>query len=98
LRIERTAADFLRAKGWDILHHNIRIAHVQIDLLALDPKEILTVVEVKSHSAMVNLSWRQRARLLRVGQVLAVRRPVQIVFAQVSGNDVLLLPVDGLTA
>ena len=97
-RIELRAAEFLKSKGWRILYHDIHIAHVQVDLLALDPGGVLTVVEVKSHSTMVHLTWRQRARLLRVGQCLAAHRPVQIVFAQVSGQDVLLVPVDGLTA
>jgi hypothetical protein len=73
------------------------VAHVQVDLLALDPNGIMTVVEVKSHSSMVRLSGQQRNRLMRVGQSLAARGPVQIVFAQVSDRDVFLLPVDGLT-
>jgi Holliday junction resolvase-like predicted endonuclease len=96
-RIERLAGEALARRGWRLIHHDVRVAGVQIDLLARDPKGLLTVVEVKSNSPLVNLSWRQKRRLMCAAQVLAGREPVQLVFARVSGEDVLVLPVDGLT-
>lgn len=95
--MERNAARILESRGWRILHHDVRVAGVQVDLLARDPKGLLTIVEVKSQSFLSHINWRQKRRLLNAGQVLAGVESVQLVLALVSGDDVLVLPVDALT-
>lgn len=77
------------------------VAGVQVDLLARDPKNVLTIVEVKLKSALTHLSYGQRRRLFRAGQVLAGFEPVQLVLVQVSeqasAQELILIPVDALT-
>jgi len=92
------ACRWLGGHGWQVLYHNVLVAHVQVDILARDPKGVLTLVEVKLLSSMTHLSQRQKRRLFRAAHVLSGYEPVQLVLALVSGGNVRLLPVDGLTA
>lgn len=79
--------------------HDLRCVRVQVDVLARDPRGLLTIVEVKSQTAsgMAHLSRAQARRLERVSRAFAEFEPVQILLAFVSDGKVLLLPVDGLT-
>lgn len=94
---ELFAARALERRGWQVLHQDVQVAHVQVDILARDPRGVLTVVEVKTRSRMAQISWRQRARLMRAGNVLAGSEPVQMVLVLVSNQDIEVLPVDALT-
>lgn len=48
---ERLAADYLRNKGYSILHQNWKIGHRDLDIVALTPDSTtLVVVEVKTRS------------------------------------------------
>ncbi|MBS1616663.1 MAG: YraN family protein [Bacteroidetes bacterium] len=46
---EQIAAEYLAAKGWNILHRNWRSAHRELDLIALDEQE-LVFIEIKTRS------------------------------------------------
>lgn len=46
-RAEELAAQYLQKKGWKILFTNYRIAGGEIDIIALDRKDIV-IIEVKS--------------------------------------------------
>jgi hypothetical protein len=71
----------------------VRVAHVQVDILARSPDGVLTVVEVKMASALAGVSWRQRRRLARVALVLAEYGPVELMVALVSGDEVQVVPL-----
>lgn len=99
----------LQEKSWRVLEQNVECAHVQVDLLARDPRGILTVVEVKCDSVVWGfgtgkkeyreaiMTRSQLKRLKRVCAILAQFEPVQLLFARVRGRQVIWLPVDGLT-
>lgn len=79
-RAEAYVADHLRGAGWRVLARNLRSPFGEIDLLAIDPRGELVVVEVKARHP---LSWardedalrpRQRERLGRALEWAARRR------------------------
>jgi hypothetical protein len=88
------------------LYHNVRIMHVQVDLVMRRPVKasapgLLTLVEVKSQNPrqMGHLSRSQKNRLFRVAQHLALWEPVELILALLEPSQKLqLLPVDALTA
>jgi putative endonuclease len=45
-KAEQWAADYLKAKGYDIIHRNLQVGHLEIDLIAL-AEDWLIFVEVK---------------------------------------------------
>ena len=76
---ESLVADALRAAGWELLARNLRTPWAEVDLLAVDPRTTLVVVEVKARHP---LSWargeqalglRQRRRLARAAEGCARR-------------------------
>lgn len=75
---EQLAALWLMLRGWRILGFRLKTPHGEIDLLARRGR-ILAVVEVKSRAsidaALASVHPTQRARLLRAGENLALRRP-----------------------
>ncbi|NJL25559.1 MAG: YraN family protein [Calothrix sp. SM1_5_4] len=88
----------LRELGWRVLYHDVRIAQVQVDILARTPRGLLCLVEVKARSELSHLSLAQERRLRRIGGILAQFEPVEIWLASVSrDHKVALIPVDGLT-
>jgi hypothetical protein len=87
----------LSAHRWRILAHDVRLAGVQVDLLARDPRGVLTIIEVKSQSRLAHLSRGQWRRLMRVGVVLSGYEPVQLRLLIAGLHEMRLLPVDALT-
>jgi Holliday junction resolvase-like predicted endonuclease len=99
-RSEARVCAFLRENGWREIEHNMRCAHVQIDIVARSSEGLLTVIEVKTGSpsgGFAHVSRRQMSRLARVAALLAESEPVEIRLAFVEGDKVRLLPADGLT-
>lgn len=94
---ELEVAEFLRLRNWSILYHDVKIIHVQVDLLVRDPHGHLALIEVKSYSACAHLSRAQAQRLSRVACFLSQFEPVDIFLAFVHWRSVEILPVDGLT-
>jgi len=47
-RAEELACESLRAAGWTIIQHNLRVAGLEIDLLARDERRLLVAVEVRA--------------------------------------------------
>ncbi len=79
-RAERFVADRLLLDGWQLLARNQRTPYGEIDLLGIDPRGELVVIEVKARHP---LSWmrdedalrpRQRERLGRALEWVARRR------------------------
>jgi putative endonuclease len=68
---ERAAAAWLRARGYEILAHNVRTRYGEIDLVARDG-EIVVFAEVKSRSGtrcghpLEAVDGRKRRRLARL--------------------------------
>ena len=94
---ELRAARWLSTRAWRILAHDVRISGIQVDLLARDPKGVLTIIEVKSRSRLAHLSRCQLQRLMRVGVVLSGYEPVQLRLLIAGGHEMSVLPVDALT-
>ncbi|MEA4882135.1 MAG: YraN family protein [Clostridia bacterium] len=70
---EDLAAEYLIAKGYRILERNMRIGHLEIDILACD-RDTLAVVEVKTRLSSLfgraeeQISKRKRQALIRCAQ------------------------------
>jgi putative endonuclease len=77
---ESAAADFLQANGHTIIARNLRLGHLEIDLLATLPDtNLLIVVEVKArragtHAPELRVDWRKRRHLIMAAQMLLSRR------------------------
>jgi putative endonuclease len=72
-------ADYLASQGFEILGRNVRVGHLEIDVLARRG-DLVAVVEVRHRS---NASWQgpfesitpeKRARLRKAGKILWQRR------------------------
>ncbi|MDF1489811.1 YraN family protein [Tessaracoccus caeni] len=51
-RGEQLAAQYLMARGWEVLERNWRCNEGEIDIIAVDPDGILVFVEVKTRSGL----------------------------------------------
>jgi putative endonuclease len=77
---EDAAADFLQANGHSIISRNLRLGHLEIDLLATLPNtNLLIVIEVKArragtHAPELRVDWRKRRHLIMAAQMLLSRR------------------------
>lgn len=73
---ETLAAFWLLARGWRIIALNLKVAGVEIDVLARRGP-VLSVVEVKARAslaeALAAVPPEQRARLRRAGEALTAR-------------------------
>jgi putative endonuclease len=75
---ETLAAAFLELSGLEVVERNVRLAGVEVDVLAVE-RGVHVVVEVKFRSrsdyggALEALDPGKRARLLRAASVLAAR-------------------------
>ena len=76
---ESHVADALELEGWQLLARNLRTPWAEVDLLAVDPRGVLVVVEVKARHPLSwargeeGLGWRQRGRLARAAAGCARR-------------------------
>jgi len=77
---EDAAADFLQGNGHSIIARNLRLGHLEIDLLATLPNtNLLIVIEVKArragtHAPELRVDWRKRRHLVMAAQMLLSRR------------------------
>jgi putative endonuclease len=78
-RAEAVVADYLVAQGFEILGRNVRIGHLEIDLVARRD-DLVAIVEVRFRSVA---SWQgpfqsitpdKRARIRKAGKILWQRR------------------------
>lgn len=88
----------LERLGWRECLHDVRCLRVQVDILARAPDGTLTLVEVKTRSALAHVSRGQLARLRRVARFLAQFEPIEMRLALVDARGVQLLPLEELTA
>lgn len=78
-RAEQLAADYLRARGYEILELNYRIRQGEIDIIA-QQGEILCFVEVRSRRNAVHghpletVDRRKQQRLIRAAEHYLLRR------------------------
>ena len=78
-RGEDAAADYLKAKGYQIIDRNVRFKLGELDLVALEG-ETLVFVEVKSgrrsgiFSPADHLDGRKRRKLLQLGRAYLARQ------------------------
>lgn len=91
---EIRVSEYLVSRGWKLLFHDVEILGVQIDLLMRAPEGTLTILEVKSGSALARLAPAQKRRLIRISNFLAQWEPVDLQLAFVSRLNLRLLPVD----
>jgi Holliday junction resolvase-like predicted endonuclease len=91
-------SEFLSARGWQVLFHDVRVWRTQVDLIARAPSGVLHLIEVKSqsHAGLAHLPETQKRRLLIAAHFLAGFEPVELILALV-GIEIELLPVDALT-
>ncbi len=96
---ELRTARYLQKLGWSLLAHDVRIFHIQVDLLMRQPSGLLTLIEVKTQtpSGVAHLNQKQFKRLMRVASFLAEFEPVEMRMAYVYEREIEILPVDGLT-
>ncbi len=77
---EEAAAQYLQTNGYNIIARNLRLGHLEIDLLATLPNtNVLILVEVKarragSHAPELRVDWRKQRHLIRAAQMLLTRR------------------------
>lgn len=93
LDAETRAAEFLRRKKYKVLAERLRTAGGEIDVLALEGKDTLVVVEVKARNtlddSLYSITTAKRKRLVRAAEaVLAMvqegRLPHQELIGQAS--------------
>ena len=74
-RAEAAVADYLSARGLEVLGTNVRVGRLEIDLLARDGV-VIVVVEVRTRGpgswvrALDSIDWRKRGRIRRAGERL----------------------------
>ena len=77
---EEAAAQYLESKGYNIIARNLRLGHLEIDLLAtLANTNLLIVIEVKArrtgtHAPELRVDWRKQRHLILAAQMLLSRR------------------------
>ena len=77
---EAAAAELLESKGYNIIARNLRLGHLEIDLLATVPNtNLVIVVEVKArrsgtHAPELRVDWRKQRHLILAAQLLLARR------------------------
>lgn len=94
--LEIAVCERLKSSQWKILCHNVSVMHVQVDILARSPSGLLNLIEVKSNTDVLHLSWSQRRRLFRAAAFLSSFEPVELQVAVIRRGHVTLLPVDGV--
>lgn len=90
------AKQWLLQTGWSIEAHRVRIARVEVDLLARDPSGLLHIVEVKSDGSLPRgiVSQRQLQRLERVAKVIAEQEPIEmLVLVVTKTGQILKIPL-----
>jgi putative endonuclease len=77
---EALAAEYLSARGLEVLARNIRCKGGELDLLCRDG-EVLVVVEVRQRSrhdyggALASVTWRKRRKIIRATRYLLKTSP-----------------------
>ena len=77
---EALAAEYLSARGLEVLARNIRCKGGELDLLCRDG-EVLVVVEVRQRSrhdyggALASVTWRKRRKIIRATRYLLKTAP-----------------------
>jgi putative endonuclease len=72
---EDAVADYLRARGLDVIARNVRVGRLEIDLIARDGP-VIVIVEVRTRGpssyqrAFDSIDARKRARIRRAGESL----------------------------
>jgi len=80
---ERLTAAYLELRGVEVVSHNVRVAGVEIDLVARDASG-MAIVEVKYRSrsdfggAAEAIDWRKRERLKRAARAMAAERGASV--------------------
>ena len=72
---ESLAAEYLNLIGWDVHERNLRVAGVEVDLLARDDRtDVLVEVKLRSRSDFGGAAWavdrRKHERLRRAARAL----------------------------
>ena len=79
-RQEDKAAEFLRQQGYRILEQNYTIRGGEIDVVALDPEDVLVFAEVKYRKSTIygdpleTVNYRKQQRVRRAAAVYMLRR------------------------
>lgn len=77
---EALAAEYLSARGLEVLARNVRCKGGELDLLCRDG-EVLVVVEVRQRSrhdyggALASVTWRKRRKIIRATRFLLNTAP-----------------------
>ena len=77
---EEAAAQYLESKSYNIIARNLRLGHLELDLLAtLANTNLLIVIEVKArragtHAPELRVDWRKQRHLILAAQMLLSRR------------------------
>lgn len=76
---EQLAADYLKARGLEVLARNLRCRAGELDLVCLD-HEVLAVIEVRQRcgqqfgGALQSVSWRKQRKIIRAIRYLLLRQ------------------------
>ncbi len=76
---ERVVAGLLRSHGFQIVATNLRVGHLEIDIVARR-RQLIVVVEVRTRGetawtrGLASVDWKKRERIRRAGQRLWNRR------------------------
>lgn len=80
---EQLAAQFLQKKGYEILERNVRTRQGEIDLIALDRRE-LVFVEVRTRTSAAygnpaeSVNWRKQKKLRELALAYLQRHPRRV--------------------
>jgi putative endonuclease len=72
---EDAVADYLRARGVEVIARNVRVGRLEIDLIARDGP-VIAIIEVRTRGpgsfqrALDSIDARKRARIRRAGEAL----------------------------
>lgn len=98
---EDVAADVLRAAGFQILWRNVRIGHLELDLVARRD-DLVAIVEVRFRgkgafdNGLSSITWRKRQRLLRAARGLWRGRLKDMPGVRRVRIDVIAMSADGV--
>ncbi len=79
-RAERSAAEYLKQKGYTIIAYNWRASGCEVDLIA-SHDETLCFIEVKSRRSTdfgtpeEYVGWRKRQKFIRAAKLFTARKP-----------------------
>ena len=99
LAAEQAAADWLERAGHSLIARNLRLGHLEVDLVSIDPRDAaLVITEVKArragrHAPELRVDRAKRRNLVLAARMLLARTPFR---RRAARFDVIAVTLDAL--